>query len=1785
MLKRPFYIVILLLLAATAAKAQSPTRYLIAAEPFDVQSTATENKPAPLPIKGVKSVQLPQENDFNTEGKDFWLTFLQNAFYQAHYGVLNMQLVFSSRYAANITVSNPNTGYEKRTSVRANDVTIISVPATECYNYGSDIVQNTGLHITSTAPISVYGANFANYTFDVTNVIPTPSLGTDYIIQTYQTKIEGNTGFAVLATEDNTQVTAVLACPTRNREKGTYTFTLHKGQVWQVTTEIEKGGLSGSVIKADKPVAVFNGDQTLFIPDYKPYSDHVVEQAAPVQTWGTKFVLTKSNGQNADYVIFTALRDGTEIRKDGETLATINTCESYIYRLTADAAYIETSAPAACYLYMSSRTSNSSRVGDPSMVWITPQEQGIRQITFSTFSTKEIKYHYMNIVVPASAAGAMTFDGKPLTGFLPVPGKEEYAYLSMEINHATHTLGNTQAEFTAHVYGMGVDESYAYCVGGYLKRINDTDIDDIIEQVTQEQTFDICEGQSVTISGKQYAKDTTFTETADDRIRKYTVKVHPSFAHTDTVEFRKGTSFDWHGQTVSKPGTYRDTHYTVYGCDSIYRLIAKYDNITEYYDTVCSSAFYKFRGESFALPQDGGFPKDLTLNRTEGDWEHRMHLRIMPQVEYINDSYVLEPEETLDYHGIRISRAGDYTVNLQSRYGCDSIVTLHVTQPVNSRAYYTICEGDSYDFAGMTLTESGAYNREITASDGSVHVHQLVLTVEQPHNTVIRATVCEGEVYEENGFHESVAGTYHRNLRSRNGCDSTVTLILDICQPDSRTIEDVICAGAAYEKYGFSEQRAGTYVRALRNRFGCDSTVTLVLREVPSYRFEENIRLLEGETRLWHGQTLDQSGDYTAAYTTADGCDSVYTAHVRQFSGLEEEVYDTVCFAATYTYRGHTFDIPAYDPYPRNFVMEARNKKECKRYRMILTLLGSTTTQATYVLAPHETVTFGTQTITREGVYTETFRSRFGCDSTVVLTVTQPVIDFVTETAGICAGETYTFGGKEISRPGTYLDSVRPAGREGWVITQLTLNVNPAYSFVTDKIIQSGGTYEDDNFTESVSGTYHRDFRTVHGCDSTYTLHLTVCEEKSAELTATILEGGVYDSNGFLAYTGGDYTRTDLTADGCDSTTTLHLTVLPPLEPEYEDGTFCSGASYTWQGTEYTAGGTYTMPYTLPNGREGVRVLRLREVPVYKDTVFATICQGGTYDLNGFHESEAATYTHTAQSVGGCDSTITLVLKVNKTYSRDIHAAICEGDTYSGYGVTTGTGGDYIRRYETVDGCDSVLNIHVTVNHPTTYIKRDTINFGQSYPWLGKTYTATVYQRDTLVNAVGCDSIVILDLRVNDLLDSTLYVTFCEGDSMEIFGDTLVKDDGIYQRMCRASTGADSLVAYVVTLIPRTYENTVATIRPGETFPWHGNRYGTPVSLRDTLVNAEGCDSICTLELTVVGSLTYTVRFENYDGSELRTYELEQGAIPSYEGTPEREKDGDEYNWYEFTFTGWADSQNNFYGKDNALPAVTQDTVYTAQYKKDLYIILQEQKDDDFYTNFSNKYNGERATKAWLNRQFTRSKWATLCLPFNVPSALLTNLNMKGRVYEFCYTKGDTEAGFTLYFAQAKMIEAGKGYIVNANAILAQRAQFEFPGVTVNTDVDIQSRFDIANLEGYNSEGSVYLIGTLRKGRVYGSNTGSYYMGLKDNRIYYPNAEQGTVVNAYRGIFFNKGEEMQATRVRIVAEGEDGEIVGELEVVNGGLEDAATPRKYVQDGILYIIRDGARYTVQGQRID
>ena len=331
----------------------------------------------------------------------------------------------------------------------------------------------------------------------------------------------------------------------------------------------------------------------------------------------------------------------------------------------------------------------------------------------------------------------------------------------------------------------------------------------------------------------------------------------------------------------------------------------------------------------------------------------------------------------------------------------------------------------------------------------------------------------------------------------------------------------------------------------------------------------------------------------------------------------------------------------------------------------------------------------------------------------------------------------------------------------------------------------------------------------------------------------------------------------------------------------------------------------------------------------------------------------------------------------------------------------------------------------------------------------------------------------------------------------------------------------------------------------------------------------------------------YTVTFVDEDGTVLESNLWYYGETPIYRGGDPTKDADDEYT---YTFAGWANAEN-VYPLGTNLPDVTGEATYTATYAAtknlSMNIVLEENKDADYYTQFAEDYNGVTVQTATLNRQFGQNKWSTICLPFDVKKGVMMSLGLYGRVFEYRYTEQLGEGTVQLFFSVAQSIEAGKGYIVSANAKLAAKTAFVFTNVTINTDADLLSGYDITALEGYNDgsgRSSIYLVGSQRTGLLKATNNGVTYLGLSNNKLYSPNQTTGTSIRAYRG-FFRSLVPLNIQRVRIVAEGEP---VVEMQVVDGSqtvISGDNEVRKFADKGILYIERGGTLYNAQGQRIE
>ncbi|MCK9163747.1 MAG: gliding motility-associated C-terminal domain-containing protein [Bacteroidales bacterium] len=152
--------------------------------------------------------------------------------------------------------------------------------------------------------------------------------------------------------------------------------------------------------------------------------------------------------------------------------------------------------------------------------------------------------------------------------------------------------------------------------------------------------------------------------------------------------------------------------------------------------------------------------------------------------------------------------------------------------------------------------------------------------------------------------------------------------------------------------------------------------------------------------------------------------------------------------------------------------------------------------------------------------------------------------------------------------------------------------------------------------------------------------------------------------------------------------------------------------------------------------------------PIYNDTIFENICIGEVFNQFGFIADTTAIYTRSLQTYLGCDSIINLSLTVNPIYNDTIYDTICYGDIYE-YGFDADTTGTYTQLLTSTMGCDSILVLYLVTNPTYSDTIFAEIYKGNVYNKFGFNEKETGVYEQKYLNYLGCDSIIYLDLQVD----------------------------------------------------------------------------------------------------------------------------------------------------------------------------------------------------------------------------------------------------------------------------------------------------------------------------------------------------------------------------------------------------------------------------------------------------
>lgn len=474
-------------------------------------------RPFPLFVMLLMSASMSAQTLSDTKGTDFWLTFPPND-HPSGSSSPQLAVFISADRASNVTI------YARDRNGRT-DTIDLAIPAgtiaQERFDLnrfelrGTDFLGSSkgdcerpmpnSIHLVSDEEVTVYALSREVNTSDAWIVLPTDVIGRTYRVMSYPSDARADTifflpvlrdaypgQFVIVATEDDTEIDLSLRLSQTSAGIGRErTVMLDRGQSYliqaNVTVEEQNDDLTGSLIRASKPIAVISGHFRAQSPIISESAsrDFIAEQMPSVDTWGKNYIVGtfelpadyRKQGQTDVTVMrILAHSDSTMVSLDGLPTWRLDEGDIWELPLTRPRTVIANNPVLVGIIDRSAnRGGQPSLSGDPSLTIVPPVEQFLRSYRMVSIEPQPASNpfyteHWLLLTVPLAAESSLIVDGAPVDSALIPIQSTGYGYVNVRVAAGTHTI-TCDSTFGIIAYGYGPAESYGYTGGMAFERL------------------------------------------------------------------------------------------------------------------------------------------------------------------------------------------------------------------------------------------------------------------------------------------------------------------------------------------------------------------------------------------------------------------------------------------------------------------------------------------------------------------------------------------------------------------------------------------------------------------------------------------------------------------------------------------------------------------------------------------------------------------------------------------------------------------------------------------------------------------------------------------------------------------------------------------------------------------------------------------------------------------------------------------------------------------------------------------------------------------------------------------------------------------------------------------------------------------------------------------------------------------------------------------------------------------------------------------------------------------
>lgn len=263
----------------------------------------------------------------------------------------------------------------------------------------------------------------------------------------------------------------------------------------------------------------------------------------------------------------------------------------------------------------------------------------------------------------------------------------------------------------------------------------------------------------------------------------------------------------------------------------------------------------------------------------------------------------------------------------------------------------------------------------------------------------------------------------------------------------------------------------------------------------------------------------------------------------------------------------------------------------------------------------------------------------------------------------------------------------------------------------------------------------------IYGHD--LSIHTTHPDLKTVELS--LFRGDSILINNRYHSTPEEFYDSIISSIGCDTIVKYIITYNNAIRVSECDHYVSPSGKYIWTET-----GTYYDTIPGQGDNDSILIINL-SIKKNMSSEIVEVCDEYISPSDKYVWSSSGVYQDTLINVSGCDSIITVFLTVkNSTAVSETVSACDEYVSPSGKYVWKSSG-VYMDTLINIKGCDSLINVNLTISNSVTVSKIVAACNEYRSPSGHYTWTNSGVYRDTLINVSGCDSVITVILTVTDI--------------------------------------------------------------------------------------------------------------------------------------------------------------------------------------------------------------------------------------------------------------------------------------------------------------------------------------------------------------------------------------------------------------------------------------------------